>query len=347
MTLHLTEAATLSPVSAAPAMVDPFGRHITYLRVSVTDRCDFRCVYCMPDRMQFLPKAELLTLEELDRLCAGFIAKGVRKIRLTGGEPLMRRNLLWLVCALSRHLDAGTLEEVTLTSNGSRMAEFAAPLKDAGVRRVNISLDTRDADKFRAVTRRGDLAAVLAGICAAKTAGLHVKINMVALKAINESEIEDMLLWCHAEGMDLTLIETMPLGAIEGGRYGSYLPLSDVRARLSARFTLDTLPDSTGGPARYVRVRETGGRLGFITPMSRSFCEGCNRLRVTATGKLYLCLGQEDAADLRAPLRADASNARLSEAIDAALTRKPRGHDFVIDKADETRIVRPMSVTGG
>ncbi|WKW49955.1 GTP 3',8-cyclase MoaA [Rhodomicrobium lacus] len=343
MTLHLTEAAT----PTAPAMVDPFARHITYLRVSVTDRCDLRCVYCMPDRMQFAPKADLLTLEELDRLCSAFVAKGVRKIRLTGGEPLMRRGFVGLVRALSRHLATGALDEVTLTSNGTRMAEFAAPLRDAGVRRVNISLDTRDADKFRVLTRRGDLAAVLAGIRAARLAGLHVKINMVALKGINDSEIAEMLVWCHAEGMDLTLIETMPLGAIEGGRYESYLPLSDARARLSARFTLDPLTDRTGGPARYVRVRETGGRLGFITPLSHSFCESCNRVRVTATGKLYLCLGQEKSADLREPLRSEASDERLSEAIDAALALKPRGHDFIIDKADETRIARSMSVTGG
>jgi len=343
MTLHLTETNAQTPL--APAMVDPFGRHITYLRVSVTDRCDFRCVYCMPERMTFLPKAEVLTLEELDRLCAAFIAKGVRKIRLTGGEPLVRRNLIWLVRALSRHLDTGALDEVTLTSNGSRMAEFAVPLKDAGVRRVNISLDTRDAAKFRAVTRRGDLAAVLNGIRAARAAGLRVKINMVALKGINEDEIEAMLVWCHEDGMDLTLIETMPLGDI--ARYGNYLPLTDVRAHLSRRFALDPIPDHTGGPARYVRVRETGGKLGFITPMSRSFCEGCNRFRVTATGKLYLCLGQEDAADLRAPLRADASNASLSEVIDAAIMRKPRGHTFVIDATEETRIARPMSMTGG
>jgi cyclic pyranopterin phosphate synthase len=345
MTVQHTAAATFEP--GGKAMVDPFARPITYLRVSVTDRCDFRCVYCMAEAMTFLPKADLLTLEELDRLCSAFIAKGVRKIRLTGGEPLVRKNIVWLIDALSRHLRSGALEELTLTTNGSQLAKFAPALAAAGLRRINVSLDTLDPLKFRAITRWGDFGQVLAGIAAARRAGLRVKINMVALKTINGGEIEQMVRWAHGEGMDLTLIETMPLGDVEGDRTDRYLPLSEVRARLSERMTLEDIPDRTGGPARYVRVRETGGRLGFITPLTHNFCESCNRVRVTCTGTLYMCLGQEDAADLRAPLRASASDALLHAAIDEAIARKPKGHDFVIGRDLKPAIGRHMSVTGG
>jgi cyclic pyranopterin phosphate synthase len=288
-------------------MVDPFGRRVSYLRVSVTDRCDFRCVYCMSEHMTFLPKKDLLTLEELDRLCSAFIAKGVSKLRITGGEPLVRKNILWLFEALSRHLKTGALEELTLTTNGSQLPKFAQRLKDLGVKRINISLDTLHPDRFQAITRWGELAGVMAGLQSAERAGLKIKINAVALKGVNEDEIEDLIRFAHGRGHDLTLIETMPLGEIDGDRTDQYLPLSIVRARLMDRFTLEELAYRTGGPARYVRVKETGGRLGFITPMTHNFCESCNRVRVTCTGTLYMCLGQEDAADLRAPLRASAS----------------------------------------
>jgi cyclic pyranopterin phosphate synthase len=329
-------------------MIDPFGRQISYLRVSVTDRCDFRCVYCMAENMTFLPKKDLLTLEELDRVCSVFIGKGVRKLRLTGGEPLVRKNIMVLIRALSRHLQSGALEELTLTSNGSQMPRFAAELSDCGVRRVNISLDTLDAARFKAITRWGDFNQVMAGIDAAQAAGLAVKINAVALKGVNEDEIEDMLVWAHGRGMDLTLIETMPLGDIDGDRTDQYLPLSVVRARLMSRFTLEDIPYKTGGPARYVEVAETGGRLGFITPLTHNFCEGCNRVRVTCTGTLYMCLGQEDAADLRAPLRASEADDLLQRAIDEAISRKPKGHDFVIDRDHrKPAVARHMSVTGG
>ncbi len=329
-------------------MIDPFGRHVTYLRVSVTDRCDFRCVYCMAENMTFLPKADLLTLEELDRLCSAFIAKGVRKLRLTGGEPLVRKNVMWLINALSRHLRSGWLDELTLTTNGSQLTKYASELAAAGVRRINVSVDTRDPQKFRAITRWGDLAKVMAGIQAAQAAGLKIKINMVALKGINEHEIEDMVRWAHGEGMDLTLIETMPLGEIEGDRTDQYLPLSIVRARLMDKFTLEDIAYRTGGPARYVRVRETGGKLGFITPLTHNFCESCNRVRITCTGTLFMCLGQEDAADLRAPLRASPTDELLYAAIDEAIGRKPKGHDFVIDRRrQKPALARHMSMTGG
>jgi len=329
-------------------LIDPFQRRISYLRVSVTDRCDLRCVYCMAEDMTFLPKKDLLSLEELDRLCSAFVARGVRKLRLTGGEPLVRRDLMTLIRSLRRHLDSGDLDEITLTTNGTQLARFATELYEGGVRRLNVSLDTRDPERFRAITRRGDLDKVLDGISAAQAAGLHVKINMVALKDTNEDEIESMLEWAHARGMDLTLIETMPLGDIDGDRTDQYLPLSLVRARLAHRYTLTDLPDRTGGPARYVRVEETGGRLGFITPMTHNFCESCNRVRVTCTGTLYMCLGQEDAADLRAPLRASESDALLHEKIAEAISRKPKGHDFVIDRRSSRPAVgRHMSVTGG
>jgi len=338
-----------APIAPGQApMIDPFGRTVTYLRVSVTDRCDFRCVYCMAENMTFLPKKDLLTLEELDRVCSAFIAKGVRKLRLTGGEPLVRRNIMWLIRSLSRHLDAGALDEITLTTNGSQMPRFAKELYEAGVRRVNISMDTLDPEKFQQITRWGRLDQVMAGIDAAQEAGLHVKINAVALKDVNEDEIEDMLRWAHGRGMDMTLIETMPLGDIDGDRTDQYLPLSSVRARLAARFTLEDIPYKTGGPARYVQVAETGGRLGFITPLTHNFCESCNRVRLTCTGTLYMCLGQEDAADLRAPLRASEGNELLNAAIDEAITRKPKGHDFVIDRnRSRPAVSRHMSVTGG
>ncbi len=345
MTMHLSAAAL---ASARLAMIDPFGRHVSYLRVSVTDRCDFRCVYCMAESMTFLPKEDLLTLEELDRLCSAFIVKGVRKLRLTGGEPLVRKNILWLIQRLSGHLESGALEELTLTTNGSQLAKYAQGLARAGVRRINVSLDTLDPSNFKKITRWGDLPKVLEGIQAAQDAGLQIKVNMVALKGDNENEIEDVLRWCHARGMDLTLIETMPLGDVEGDRTDRYLSLSVVRNRLSERFTLDDIPFRTGGPARYVYVRETGGRLGFITPLTHNFCESCNRVRVTCTGTLYMCLGQNDAADLRAPLRASSCDEALSAAIDEAIRRKPKGHDFVIDRrGQKPALARHMSMTGG
>ncbi len=338
----------MTEMPAAPVMIDPFGRHVTYLRVSVTDRCDFRCVYCMAEDMTFLPKQDLLTLEELDRLCSAFVSKGVRKLRLTGGEPLVRRNVMWLVRSLSRHLESGALDELTLTTNGSQLSRFAAELYDVGVQRINVSVDTLDPAKFKAITRWGDLGKVLDGIAAAQAAGLKIKINAVALKDVNEGEIEEMIRWAHGQGMDLTLIETMPLGDIDGDRTDQYLPLSVVRARLMDRFTLEDIPYKTGGPARYVRIRETGGRLGFITPLTHNFCESCNRVRVTCTGTLYMCLGQEDAADLRAPMRASADDALLHAAIDEAISRKPKGHDFVIDRrGQKPAVARHMSMTGG
>jgi cyclic pyranopterin phosphate synthase len=329
-------------------MIDPFGRAVTYLRVSVTDRCDFRCVYCMAENMAFLPRKDLLTLEELDRLCTVFIEKGVRKLRLTGGEPLVRKNIMWLVRSLSRHLASGALDELTLTTNGSQLPRHAAELYDCGVRRINISLDTLDAARFKAITRWGDFAQVMAGIDAAQQAGLAVKINAVALKGVNEDEIETLMEWAHGRGMDLTLIETMPLGEIDGDRTDQYLPLSVVRARLLDRWSLEDIPYKTGGPARYVRVKETGGRLGFITPLTHNFCESCNRVRITCTGTLYMCLGQEDAADLRAPLRMSEGNAAVEAAIGEAISRKPKGHDFVIDRRlNKPSLARHMSVTGG
>ena len=336
------------PGGDAPVLVDTFGRHITYLRVSVTDRCDLRCVYCMSEHMTFLPRKDLLTLEELDRVASAFIDKGVRKIRLTGGEPLVRRGITGLIRSLSRHLASGALEELTLTTNGTRLTEFAGELADAGVRRVNVSLDTLDSDKYRAITRGGDLATVLRGIAAARAVGIGIKINVVALREANEFEIPGLVSWAHDAGHDITLIETMPLGDIETDRTEQYLPLSVVRGRLAERWTLEDLPLRTGGPARYVRVKETGGRLGFITPLTHNFCESCNRVRLTCTGTLYMCLGQKDAADLREPLRRTASDAELSAAIDEAIRRKPRGHDFVIERrGQEPALARHMSVTGG
>jgi GTP 3',8-cyclase len=329
-------------------LIDPFQRAITYLRVSVTDRCDFRCVYCMSENMTFLPKADVLSLEELDRLCGAFVAKGVTKLRLTGGEPLVRRGIMTLVSSLSRHLSTGALKELTLTTNGSQLVKYASELKNHGVERINVSLDTLDADKFRAITRWGEIDKVLAGIDAAQAAGLKVKINAVALKGVNEDEIAGLLDWAHGRGMDLTVIEVMPLGDVDEARLDQYLPLSMVRARLAERFTLEDIDYRTGGPARYVRVKETGGRLGFITPLTHNFCESCNRVRITCTGTLYMCLGQNDAADLRSPLRASESNDLLYAAIEESITRKPKGHDFVIDRRHQRpALSRHMSVTGG
>jgi cyclic pyranopterin phosphate synthase len=326
-------------------MTDRFGRPVTYLRVSVTDRCDFRCLYCMAEDTTFVPRKNLLTLEELDRLASAFIARGVRKLRLTGGEPLVRRNIMWLIERLSRHLGDG-LDELTLTTNGSQLVHHADALAACGVKRINVSLDTLDAAKFRAITRRGDLAQVMRGIDAAQRAGLKLKINTVALRDVNEDEIEELIRWAHGRGFDLTLIETMPMGEIGIDRTEQYLPLSLLRARLEQHFTLDDIDYRTGGPARYAQLRETGGRLGFITPMTHNFCESCNRVRVTCTGTLYMCLGQEDSADLRAPLRASQDDRLLHAAIDSAIARKPKGHDFVIGRGEQL-LMRSMSVTGG
>jgi len=330
-------------------MIDPFGRHISYLRVSVTDRCDFRCVYCMSEDMSFLPKRELLTLEELDRVCGAFIRLGVRKLRLTGGEPLVRRDIMTLFRSLGRRLDDGGLDELTLTTNGSQLARYAEELRSCGVKRVNVSLDTLDPAKFAEITRRGRLDQVLAGLDAAKRVGLQVKINAVALRGVNEDEIDDLVAWCGEQGFDLVLIEVMPMGEIGGeNRLDQYLPLSLVRTRLQRRWTLDDSDYRTGGPARYATVRETGGRLGFITPLTHNFCESCNRVRLTCTGTLYMCLGQEDAADLRTPVRQSESDEPLERAIHEAIARKPKGHDFIIDRRHQRpAIARHMSVTGG
>jgi len=348
MTLSVPTLDLDRPASQPAPLIDPFARAITYLRVSVTDRCDFRCVYCMSENMSFLPKADLLTLEELDRLCSAFVLKGVRKLRLTGGEPLVRRGIMTLFSSLSRHLNSGALDELTLTTNGSQLAKYAAELKACGIERINVSLDTLDPDKFRAITRWGDLGKVLTGIDAAQAAGLKIKINAVALKGVNEDELAGLVTWAHGRGMDITIIEVMPLGDIGEERLAQYLPLSIVRARLSEHFTFEDIDYKTGGPARYVRVNETGGRLGFITPMTHNFCESCNRVRITCTGTLYMCLGQEDAADLRSPLRASESNEPVYKAIDEAITRKPKGHDFIIDRRHTRPVLsRHMSVTGG
>jgi len=329
-------------------MIDPFGRHVSYLRVSVTDRCDFRCTYCMPEKMSFLSKKDVLTLEEIDRLCSVFVAKGVDRLRITGGEPLVRRGVMNLFRSLSRHLKTGALKDLALTTNGSQLARFAGELKQCGVRRVNVSLDTLDPEKFRSVTRWGNLAQVLGGIDAAQEAGLKVKINVVALRGVNEDEIPTLMSWAHSRGFDMTLIETMPMGDIDGDRTENYLPLSLVRARLSETYTLEPSSERTGGPARYVHVRETGGKLGFITPLTHNFCESCNRVRLTCTGILYMCLGQDDSADLLTPLRASSDDNYVSAAIDGAIARKPKGHDFIIDRRhSRPAVARPMSLTGG
>ena len=334
--------------SAAAPLIDPFARPITYLRVSVTDRCDFRCTYCMAEHMQFLPKVELLTLEELDRLCSAFVRLGVRKLRVTGGEPLVRRGIMDFFGAMSRHLGNG-LDELTLTTNGSQLARFAQPLADLGVRRVNVSLDTLDADKFARITRWGRLPQVMEGIRAATQAGLRVKINAVALKGFNEDELFPLLDWCASEGHDLTFIEVMPMGEMaEQDRLGQYWALKELRGTLAERFTLEPLAERTGGPARYVRIAETDQKIGFITPLTHNFCESCNRVRVTCTGEIFMCLGQEDRADLRAPLRAAADDAPLEAAIRDAISRKPKGHDFDYSRgAVEGQVSRHMSHTGG
>ncbi len=330
-------------------LIDPFARAISYLRVSVTDRCDFRCVYCMSEQMQFLSKAELLTLEELDRLCSAFVRLGVRKLRITGGEPLVRRNILSFFHAMSRHLESGALEELTLTTNGSQLERFAPDLAAAGVRRINVSLDTLDEAKFARVTRWGRLPQVLKGIDAARAAGLRVKINAVALKGFNEDELLRLTEWCAEGGMDLTWIEVMPMGDLGGeDRVGQFWSLKDVRAALGQHYTLTDLAERTGGPARYVRLEETGQKVGFITPLSHNFCESCNRVRVTCTGELFMCLGQEDNADLRAPLRASAEDGPLEAAIRAAIARKPKGHDFDYSRQRaDGQVSRHMSHTGG
>jgi cyclic pyranopterin phosphate synthase len=336
--------------AGAPApLIDPFGRAISYVRVSVTDRCDFRCVYCMSEHMAFLPRRDLLTLEELDRLCSAFVARGTKRLRITGGEPLVRHDVMTLFRSLSRHLASGALEELTLTTNGSQLARFARELADYGVRRVNVSLDTLDPARFRALTRTGDFARVMAGIDAALAAGLRVKLNAVALKGVNEDEFEPLVRFAHARGMDMTFIEVMPMGELEGPeRLDQYLPMQAVRDRLARTFTLVESDYRTGGPARYVTAAETGGRIGFITPLTHNFCESCNRVRVTCTGVLYMCLGQEDAADLRVPLRESLDDGPLHAAIAAAIARKPKGHDFIIDRTTQTPAVsRHMSTTGG
>ena len=330
-------------------MIDPFGRHISYLRVSVTDRCDFRCVYCMAEDMTFLPKAEVLSLEELERLCSAFVRRGVTKLRLTGGEPLVRKNVMSLVRGLGKHIDSGALEELTLTTNGSQLAKYAKDLAAVGVKRLNVSMDTLDPVKFRELTRWGDLDQVMRGLDAAQDAGLKIKINAVALRGVNDGEFEKLIRWSHGRGMDLTFIEVMPMGEIGGeARLDQYMPLSMARAEIAKHFTLDESDFRTGGPARYFNVAETGGRLGFITPLTHNFCESCNRVRLTCTGTLYMCLGQEDAADLRAPLRASESDDILDRAITEAIARKPKGHDFMIDRRHTAPAVRRhMSVTGG
>lgn len=333
--------------SDSPRLIDRFARSITYLRLSVTDRCDLRCTYCMPERMEFLPRAEVLTLEELYQLSRAFMARGVRKIRLTGGEPLVRRDMIDLVRALGRHVGTD-LDEVTLTTNGTRLAEFANDLAAAGVRRINVSLDTRDPARFAGLTRRDRLDTVLAGIAAAREAGIRVKINTVALRDINADEIPDLIAWAHGEGHDITLIEVMPLGEVDGDRFDHYLPLDSVRARLAERWTLTPSSARSGGPARYVDIAETGGRLGFITPLTGNFCEGCNRVRVTATGQLFMCLGGEGRVDLRAALRGDDPEAALAAAFARAMGEKQERHGFVIDRPGAApALARHMSMTGG
>ena len=331
-----------------PELIDPFGRHVSYLRVSVTDRCDFRCQYCMKEEMTFLPKKEVLSLEELDRLCSAFVRKGVRKLRLTGGEPLVRKDVMVLIRSLGRHLKTGDLDELTLTTNGSQLSRLAGELYDAGVRRINVSVDTLKPDAFREITRRGDLKKVQTGLAAAKEAGLSVKINAVALRGLNDDEYDEMIRWCGECGYDMTLIETMPMGEVDHDRNDHYLPLSVARAKLEEKWTLTDLDYNSGGPARYVRIEETGRKLGFITPLSHNFCESCNRVRLTCTGTLYMCLGQNDAADLRFPLRMADDDELLEAAIDEAIGRKPKGHDFIIDRRHKGAAVeRHMSVTGG
>ncbi|MBM3508174.1 MAG: GTP 3',8-cyclase MoaA [Alphaproteobacteria bacterium] len=342
-------AEKASGAGIIPKLVDPFGRTVKYLRVSVTDRCDFRCQYCMAEEMTFLPKAEVLSLEELDRVCSAFVRKGVEKIRLTGGEPLVRKDIMVLVNRLSRHLKTGALQELTVTTNGSQLTKLAPQLAAAGIKRINVSVDSLKPERFREITRRGDLDVVLAGIKAARDAGMAIKINAVALKGVNDDEYDDMIRWCAETQTDMTLIETMPMGEVDHDRTDHYLPLSVVRARLAEKWTLEDLDYNSGGPARYVRVKETGRKIGFITPLSHNFCESCNRVRLTCTGTLYMCLGQNDAADLRFPMRVEKdSDELLDAAIDEAVGRKPKGHDFIIDRRHKgPAVARHMSVTGG
>ncbi len=341
------DASPPAPSRQAAALTDGLGRKVTYLRVSVTDRCDLRCVYCMAEHMTFLPKAEVLSLEELDRVASVFVGLGVRKIRLTGGEPLVRKGVMTLIERLSRHLKNGALEELTLTTNGTRLAAFTTDLARLGIRRVNVSMDTLDPDLFKRLTRGGSLAQVQAGIAAAAAAGLKVKINAVALARDNAAEIPALIRWAHERGHGITLIETMPMGEVDEDRTDQFLSLSAVRAELASYWTLKDLPLNTGGPARYVEIAETGGQLGFITPMTHNFCEGCNRVRLTCTGTLHTCLGQEDATDLRAVLRAGADDAGLIAAIAGGVDSKPKGHDFRIDRGSAPSVSRHMSTTGG
>ena len=341
------EPSALGSIAARSPLIDGFGRAVTYLRVSVTDRCDLRCVYCMSEHMTFLPKAEVLSLDELDRLASAFVGLGVKKLRLTGGEPLMRKGFMGLVERLSRHLKTGALDELTLTTNATQLERHAADLARLGVKRINVSLDTLKPDLFARITRGGDLARVLAGIEAAQGAGLAVKINAVALKTDNAGEIPDLITWAHGRGMDMTLIETMPMGEIDEDRTDQFLSLAEVRRDLESFWTLTDLPLSTGGPARYVRIAETGGRLGLITPLSHNFCEGCNRVRLTCTGVLHSCLGRDDANDLRAVLRSGGDDVALEAAIRGAIDAKPKGHDFHIARGAAPALARHMSTTGG
>jgi cyclic pyranopterin phosphate synthase len=339
---------TLAPAKAPqPGLTDAWGRKVTYLRLSVTDRCDLRCVYCMAEHMTFLPKAEVLTLDEIDRIASAFITLGVRKLRLTGGEPLVRKGLMDLIAGLSRHLRSGALDEISLTTNGARLARFAPELARLGVARVNVSMDSLDPEVFARLTRGGDLGEVQAGIAAARAAGVEVKINVVALSRDNAAEIPGLIGWAHDRGLDITLIEAMPMGEVEGDRADQFLSLTRVRESLESFWTLEDLPLKTGGPARYVRVAETGGRVGFITPLSHNFCEGCNRVRLTCTGVLHTCLGQEDAVDLRGLLRAGGDAADLTAAITAAIWAKAKGHDFQVRRGAPPAVRRHMSVTGG
>jgi len=329
-------------------LIDPFGRRVSYLRVSVTDRCNYRCQYCMAEDMTFLPKADLLTLEELERICSAFIRRGVDKIRLTGGEPLVRRNVMTLFRSLGKYIESGHLKELTLTTNGSLLAKYAYELVDCGVKRVNVSLDSLNDKKFKSITRWGKLDDVLNGLSVAKDAGLEIKINAVALKNFNENEVDDMISWCGDEGFDLTFIETMPMGEIDEDRMDQYLPLSILADRIREKWTLEKLSYQTGGPASYSLIKETGKRIGFITPLTHNFCESCNRVRLTCTGILYMCLGQNDQKDLLAPIRRSEGDDLLMEAIDEAIGRKPKGHDFIIDRMGSApAVARHMSVTGG
>jgi cyclic pyranopterin phosphate synthase len=346
----MSASIAISATPSAAPLIDPFGRAISYVRLSVTDRCDLRCVYCMQEHMTFLPREELLSFEELDRLGRLFIRLGTRKLRITGGEPLVRRDVIRLIQSLGKEIGRGGLEELSLTTNGTQLARHAEALYAAGIRRVNVSLDTLDEARFATVTRGGKLAQTLAGISAALVSGLRVKINTVALRGVNEAEFDRLIGWCGELGMELCLIETMPLGETGQDRVGQYLPLSDVRRQLQSRWTLERLSAAadgpSAGPARYWRIAETGGRIGFITPLTEHFCESCNRVRLTCTGTLFLCLGQEDQADLRTPLREGATDAELESVIRAAIARKPRAHDFMIDR-ERPLIARHMSMTGG